>query len=223
MLTHGQLVAVLGTISTLCATVQYLPQLWMNYSRRSTAGFSPRSIIIKLVGASFQCANTYLMHQPLATFFYGFFNLVTHCAFLLQFSIYPGDNPEAPRPNYLLYCLFAIVPLLIGWVFPATLALTSAIKPLSQIFSHIPQLMLSIEKRSSVGVSVNSQWLNIVCGISGLWMLAILETPVAATTWMIYWNSLLQALSLFAVAVYYDGPRRLFTECASIRKHIPTL
>ncbi len=42
-----------GLLSTLLFSVVYLPQLWLNYRRKNTDGFSESSMSIKLMGASF--------------------------------------------------------------------------------------------------------------------------------------------------------------------------
>jgi len=49
------------------------------------------------------------------------------------------------------------------------LAYTSLAKPLSQFFSHIPQLYVTYQKKSTEGVSLASQHLNFVGGIFGMY------------------------------------------------------
>lgn len=210
----------MGAVSSLCATLQYLPQLHLNYTRRSTAGFSGKSIAIKMVGSAFHFANTFLLREAWPTVLYGFSNVLTHCLFMYQFATYG----QSPVHAYLYFCLVPFVPLFLGVLAPGTLSFTNIIKPVAQIVSHVPQILLSIEKRSTQGVSLNSQWLNFISGITGLYMCSVIP-PVSRTTYLIYLNSLLQAISLFLVAWYYDGPQRIFSELphpwAVLRRSVP--
>jgi hypothetical protein len=84
------------------------------------------------------------------------------------------------------------------------IVLTNAIKPASQFFSHVVQLHETWNKRSTEGVSLLSQHLNMLGGLLGIVMYSYIP-PKSFFTYMVYYNSIFQALSLYALAVYFDG------------------
>ena len=48
------------TTHSLIMWLRYVPQMWLNFRRKSVKGFSTYGIIIKLIGASFLLVNSYL-------------------------------------------------------------------------------------------------------------------------------------------------------------------
>jgi hypothetical protein len=129
---------------------------------------------------------------------YGVFNVVQHSIFMIQFWMY-GDGQKS---GYLAWLLFPVVPLVMGLSFPQTITITNGIKPLTQILSHLPQLMECARLRTTSGVSLLSQHLNALGGFMGLYMLSI-HPPINATTYLLYINSCFQALSVYALAMAY--------------------
>ena len=89
-------------------------------------------------------------------------------------------------------------------------ALTSCLKPLSQLVSHIPQLVECKRLKTTHGISFFSQGLNFVGGVAGTAMCLALP-PKSPWTWLLYGNSIFQAMSLFFMALYYDGGIKRFT------------
>lgn len=182
-----------GYLSSLCFTLQYVPQMVLNYRRRSVSGLSTTGIIIKLVGACFLCVNSYLTGEHLSVVMYGTLNVVQHLVFVSQFATYTGDR------SFMLWFLFPLLPLCLGTALPASIgalyiyiyiirickcarrahiplcvhtqhtALTSSFKPISQLLSHLPQLYLTWNKKTAEGVSLSTQHLNLVGGLSGLY------------------------------------------------------
>jgi len=219
-----------GIFSSLCFLLQYVPQIVWNYSRKSVRGFSAVGIIIKLVGASFLLINALLTGENSAVVLYGLCNVVQHSVFMFQFSTYAHDDahksekvdplsdankahsakevskdaPSERKEQYLGWLFFPILPIFMGFYFPSTIYLTNSIKPVTQVISHLPQLKVCWQLKTTNGVSLTSQHLNLVGGIAGLY-LCIVIPPVHSTTYLIYLNSILQALSLYALAIYYDG------------------
>jgi uncharacterized protein with PQ loop repeat len=225
--TNELLAHTAGVFSSLCFLLQYVPQIVWNYSRKSVRGFSAVGIIMKLVGASFLLINALLTGENSAVVLYGLCNVVQHSIFMFQFSTYThddshkseGDLKELPQQSekgsvkeafterkeqFLAWLFFPILPIFMGFYFPETMYFTNSIKPFTQVISHLPQLKVCWQLKTTNGVSLTSQHLNFVGGIAGLYMCLVLP-PVHSTTYLIYVNSILQALSLYALAVYYDG------------------
>eukprot|EP01114_Cavostelium_apophysatum_P015047 TRINITY_DN4027_c0_g1_i3.p1 TRINITY_DN4027_c0_g1~~TRINITY_DN4027_c0_g1_i3.p1 ORF type:complete len:247 (-),score=42.78 TRINITY_DN4027_c0_g1_i3:227-967(-) len=218
-LVSSEFAKLLGFLSTICFTLQYLPQIFLNFSRKSVKGFSAIGIIIKHVGASFLFVNSLWSGEVLAVVLYGLFNVVQHSMFMFQFAYYPhledGPNNEevkivrtpsqekAFKEKYLLWLMFPAVPAVLAAIAPSTMKLTNSVKPITQVLSHLPQLRVCYELKTTNGVSLTSQHLNMIGGICGLYMCWIVP-PVSWSTYIIYFNSILQAGSLYAMAFYYD-------------------
>eukprot|EP00026_Physarum_polycephalum_P017702 Phypoly_transcript_19011.p1 GENE.Phypoly_transcript_19011~~Phypoly_transcript_19011.p1 ORF type:complete len:228 (+),score=6.77 Phypoly_transcript_19011:96-686(+) len=184
-------------MSSVCFALQYLPQAWLNFRRKSVKGFSTHGIIIKLLGASFLLVNSYLNGETFPVIFYGLVNVVQHSVFIFQFFLYQQDG------NFLHWLLFPTIPYLIGKFFPETIPFTNTIKPITQILSHLPQLKVCYDLKTTNGVSMLSQHFNIIGGLLGVYMCYIIP-PVSQMTYLIYANSIFQALSLYTLALYYD-------------------
>lgn len=192
----------LGNIATLCFTLQYIPQAYKNWKRKSIKGFSTTGIVIKLVGAAFLMVNAFLLGEPSPVVLYGLFNVIQHSIFIFQFGAYTGNT------IFYFWLLFPVIPYTLGVSYPSTMLFTNSVKPLAQVFSHFPQLMLCVKLRSTSGVSMATQHLNVVGGLCGLAM-TLMITPKSSATYFIYLNSCFQALSLYAVAVLFSGWKAL--------------
>jgi len=193
-----ELATAAGLLASLCFTAQYLPQAWLNFSKKSVKGFSSLGIILKHVGASFLLVNAILIHENLPVVVYGGVNVLQHSVFLIQFDLYGQLGARV-----LLWLLFPLVPVVLFTVLPFSVHYTNTIKPITQILSHLPQLEECYRQSSTSGVSKLSQHLNFTGGLLGLYMCWILP-PVSPMTYLIYFNSVLQALSLYAFVVYFD-------------------
>jgi hypothetical protein len=131
--------------------------------------------------------------------------------------------------------MFPIIPYWLGVNFPETLrafclilslcvefgfaALTNSIKPVAQVLSHFPQLWLCVNMKSISGVSMLTQHLNVLGGVSGLmsnvvfffyfgaqsYSVTSVIRPKTYATYLIYLNSCFQAISLYAVGLLYEG------------------
>lgn len=80
------------------------------------------------------------------------------------------------------------------------------VKPISQLISHIPQLVECCKKKTTKGVSLSSQHLNLFCGIFGMYMCFFIP-PKTFWTYVLYINSLFQAISIYVCAIIFDGHR----------------
>ncbi|KAJ3427972.1 pq loop repeat family protein [Anaeramoeba flamelloides] len=191
-----------GLIASICFTIQYAPQALLNYQRKSVKGFSTTGIIIKLVGACFLMVNSYLDSQPYPVVLYGLFNVIQHSIFMVQFSIYEN------KLDFLYWLLFPFFPYVLGSGIPSSQLLTNYIKPIAQVFSHFPQLYLCYKSQTTMGVSLISQHLNVIGGGLGLIMCFVLK-PSRYSTYMVYFNSIFQALTLYYLSIKYNEFRLL--------------
>eukprot|EP01113_Clastostelium_recurvatum_P025121 TRINITY_DN3019_c0_g1_i4.p1 TRINITY_DN3019_c0_g1~~TRINITY_DN3019_c0_g1_i4.p1 ORF type:complete len:244 (+),score=70.08 TRINITY_DN3019_c0_g1_i4:78-809(+) len=217
MIPNASLGQAFGVVSSVCFAFQYIPQAYLNYQRKSVRGFSTTGITLKLIGASFLLANSWLNGETYPVIMYGLLNVMQHSAFMIQFSMYPSDEEHADqtkrltrdertgRERFLLWLLFPFLPLLLGQLAPSTMAITNYIKPITQLLSHIPQLKVCYDLASTAGVAMLSQHLNFIGGALGLYMCFVIP-PVSSTTYIIYFNSCFQALSLYAMALYFRSP-----------------
>ncbi|KAL0481458.1 hypothetical protein AKO1_011226 [Acrasis kona] len=193
-----------GYFATACFTLQYAPQAVLNYKRKSVSGFSTTGILIKLLGAVFLGVNAILTGEALPVTVYGVFNILQHLIFMVQFTMFTG------RKIFTLYLLLPLLPLVLGLLLPSSIFFTNTIKPICQVMSHLPQLYETYNRKSTEGLSLTTQHLNLLGGLAGIYMYSIVP-PVSYMTYLVYINSMFQAISLYSMAFYYDGTNRLLT------------
>jgi uncharacterized protein with PQ loop repeat len=190
----------LGNIASFAFFIVYVPNFILNFRRKSCKGFSLQSTAIKLLGSSFLFVNSIFNESPFPVFLYGFLNTGQHIAFLIQFWLYGGSTFP------LSLSLLPLFPFLICIQVPNLVPLTDLVKPVCQIASHIPQLRQCLKLRSTAGVSLLGQHLNFAGCVFGCGMCALLNEQ-SVKTWLIYINSGVQAVTLYAVAVWYREMR----------------
>jgi len=196
----------LGLIATICFSLQYLPQTFLNWKKKSVVGFSATAIVIKLFGGCFLFVNAWVTGEAYPVVLYGLCNVIQHSYFMFQFYWY---KKEADSKKYLSFLCFPLIPIFLWLTIPSTIAYTNSFKPISQVVSHFPQLVVCYQKKSTSGVSMYSQHLNFAGGFAGLIMCFVLP-PKANTTYLLYLNSMFQALTLYYLAVIYDGLAAIF-------------
>lgn len=112
------------------------------------------------------------------------------------------------RHYFLIALLMPVVPLIQGLLIPNTQELTILIKPLSQIVSHIPQLLDIFASKSTEGISITSQHLNMTGGVLGL-LMCYFHPPLTHSTYFIYANSVFQAVSIYVCQILYKNNTKL--------------
>lgn len=190
---------VLGVVSTVCVILQYLPQTIHNHRRHSVDGFSASSMCVKSIGASFLFVNALVMKEPIAVILYGLVNIVQMDIFACQIAFYRRKR------IYLSWFFLPLVPWALASLWPASVGVTYVAKPIAQVVSHVPQLVLCVRERSTRGVSMSTQHLNFGGGVAGLLMLWLLRRHVSFWSYMLYVNSMLQALTLYACYFVYSN------------------
>ena len=190
----------LGNLATFCFFIVYIPQFVLNLKRKSVAGFSLQSTVIKFIGSSFLCFNSLFNGSGFPVFLYGFLNTLQHGLFLFQFWKYSSNK-------YAIFFVgIAAIPYLLAKFFPQTIQYTDLVKPICQILSHIPQIVQCIKLHTTTGCSMMGQHLNLIGSILGIFM-CYLENEESIKTWIIYFNSGFQAISLYLVAFWYHEMR----------------
>ena len=187
----------LGNMASVLFFIVYVPQFFLNYRRKSVEGFSMSSVTIKLAGASFLCINSLFNGAGFPVFLYGLLNSLQHIIFLFQFFIYNGSKKA------LTCLLIPFIPLLLVLFLPGTIYYTDLIKPICQIASHIPQVVECIKLHTTKGFSLFGQHLNFIGAILGILMCFMINEQNIKTK-LLYYNSLFQALSIYALAIYYN-------------------
>jgi len=202
-----------GNIATMCFFIVYIPQFLLNYRRKSVVGFSLQSTVFKLIGSSFLFINSIKNGSGLPVFLYGFLNTIQHCAFLLQFWMYSNSK------YCWIYCFIPLFPYYLASVHPNSVRFTDFVKPACQIISHIPQLIQCIKLRSTLGVSMLGQHLNFLGCFLGM-IMCYLQSISSFMTWLIYFNSGFQAISLYMVAIWYHEMRFIDYSNRRIRNEV---
>ena len=131
---------------------------------------------------------------------YGALGALQHMAFMVQFFQFERKN----NVQFLLWILFPMVPYMLSEWMPVTMHLTTYFKPVSQVLSHIPQLLECKRVRTTAGVSMMSQHLNFVGGLMGIYMCIVIP-PRSKMPWMLYINSVGQAVTLYMSWLVFDS------------------
>lgn len=116
---------------------------------------------------------------------YGALNVLQHDLFMVQFFQYEKRH----NWRYLACLLMPVVPYLLWRWVPSSVVVTNYFKPVSQVLSHVPQLLECARLRSTKGVSLLSQHLNLVGGVVGIYMNVVIP-PRSVTAWLLYVNSI---------------------------------
>eukprot|EP00698_Gefionella_okellyi_P004786 TRINITY_DN14430_c0_g1_i1.p1 TRINITY_DN14430_c0_g1~~TRINITY_DN14430_c0_g1_i1.p1 ORF type:complete len:221 (+),score=15.05 TRINITY_DN14430_c0_g1_i1:54-716(+) len=185
-------ITVCGAISTICFLCQYLPQLYMNSQRKSMQGLSFTGILVKFVGASFLLVNAIVISEKYTVIMYGTVQMFQYSVFIFQFAIYDG------KPQYYRTFALVLLPIVLALALPISIPVTNFVKPISQVISHFPQLVVCWRMRTTMGVSLLSQHFNFLGGLFGFLV------PVKVwTTSLSFVNSIFQALTLYALAAMF--------------------
>ena len=204
-------------MASICFFIVYIPQFVLNYRRKSVDGFSKSSVILKLIGSAFLCVNSLFNGSQFPIFLYGFLNTIEHSLFLLQFATYGKQYYS------LIYILIPVIPFLICKFLPFLIPYTDLIKPITQFVGHIPQLIICIKRGSTKGISIIGEHLHYVGSVFGFLML-LMTRNFSISRWILYGNTLLQALSIYIVASFYGELRlRDYLNAKSSFDHEPLL
>ncbi|KAG9395840.1 PQ loop repeat [Carpediemonas membranifera] len=193
--------SILGYLATLCFTIQYVPQLLSNYRRRSVEGLSLTCYVIKLIGAYFLFVVALISGEHPSVICYGMVNLIQYNLFMFFWFRFRHVHWVAWT------ALTPMAPLVLVYLWPEVGNYTIFLKPLSQVFSHIPQLMLVYKAKTTNGVSMKTQGLCFMGGLCGF-IMTLLVPPKSFGVTAAYICAMGQGGTLVAARVYYgDHPR----------------
>ncbi|KAJ9464883.1 hypothetical protein DIPPA_26461 [Diplonema papillatum] len=192
--------AIAGYVSAAVFVFQYIPQIHKNHARRSTEGFSTEGMALKLVGSAFLFANYFLDTEQPFVLLYSFTNMMQYIVMLSQAALFASDG----KYRKALYLLIPFPIFALSMAIPDTRALTTGIKPLTQVSGNILLVLECVRVRSVGGVSLASQTLNVAGGASGLYACLVLPTKSAWAKYL-YINSVTQGLAIFFLAIIFRG------------------
>jgi hypothetical protein len=190
----------LGDLSSVCFFLVYVPQFVLNCRRRSVAGFSLSSVVLKLVGSAFLFVNSVFKEASFPFIFYGLLNTVEHCLFLGQFAVYDKHF------SALLLISVILIPYFICQYLPHWVKWTNLVKPGTQFLSNFPQLYHCVRVHTTTGLSMYGQHLHWLGSLFGFMML-IVEQNFSFMPWLLYANSFLQAYLIYVMAAWYGELR----------------
>ena len=124
----------LGNFSAVVLFMCNIPQLWLNFRRRSTRGFSSTFVIIKLVSYSFQLANSSISKSSFPILFTGFLLLLTDLLYIIQIAFYNKNK------KFMLWFLLMFLIFFVAYEWPQTAMYTQWIMPFISLLSYIPLL-----------------------------------------------------------------------------------
>ena len=189
-----------------CAAFIYFlcnfPQLYLNFKKRSTKGFSNTFVVMKVFALSFLVANSAVEDLPFPIQLSGFLLLFTSVISAIQISVYN---------HYFKFLLWLTLPFIITFIsytWPSTINYTKWINPIFSLVSYIPLLYTCISARTTYGISVFAQHLNFIGSLFGLLMCQI-SSFCGFVNWVFYSIGIVQASLVYSVAFYF-GEMRLF-------------
>lgn len=206
-----------GMASGILFFIVYIPQILLNIQKKSTGGLSLTSMFIKISGGGFMLINCMLVGEAFPVQVSGALSFLIYSMLIMQIARYNN------RMNLALIPLsFVMVPYLLGSLFPSTIPLTNLIKPSTQIFSHLAQLLLFYQRKTVKGYALDGQHFNFLGAACGSYMCLVIP-PKSSSTWMLYINSFLQAFSVYLFVLYYDGAEEFLKRSAMTRSLLPYL
>lgn len=184
-----------GNLSAILFFLVELPQIILNFKRKSTEGFSSLAVIFRLFGLSFQFSFGIKGGLPVPTFIAACFLIIENIIFIFQFAYYQK------KKLYLLSILLVFIGITINSIFPSSINVTKWFYSAIQVIGYIPYIMTILSVGSTLGISLLGQHLNFIGFILGVLMCVLSTTPSDTITWLFYLLSGFQASSVFIIAM----------------------
>lgn len=191
-----------GNIGAICFFTVNLPQIFLNFRRKSTKGFSVLSVIIRTVGISFFLVNGIMDGSTFPLMFSAALNFLENAIFLVQFALYDQSK------TYLFPILTPVIAIVMDVIWPDSIDYTNWLNPATQIACHVPYVAVIIQTGTTRGVSLFGQHLNLLGSVLGMLMCSI-SCSCDTVGWLYYICPLFQACSVFLFALGY-GEFRIF-------------
>lgn len=200
--TRDDFACLFGNLAAFIYFLCNFPQLYLNFKRRSTKGFSNTFVIMRVFSLSFLVANSAVEGLPFPIQLSGILLLFTSIVSTIQIAIYN---------RYLLFLFWLTLPfyiMFISYNWPHTIEYTKWINPIISLLSYIPLLYTCISAQTTFGISVFAQHLNFIGSVFGLLMCKI-SNFCGLVNWIFYLIGIIQASLVYCVAIYY-GEMRIF-------------
>lgn len=188
---------ILGSFAAISFMFVQLPQLILNFRRKSTTGFSPFYVVIRMLGLSFHVVNGMITNMTLPLLISGTLLLVELFIFVFQFTRYNK------KPLYYISYMVVLIPIILSSLWPKSIEVTSYFNPVVQIVCCVPYILECIRAQTTLGISMFGQHLNFLGGILGLYMCSI-TTACNDIGWLFYVVPAGQSLTIFTLSIYYN-------------------
>ena len=227
---------IFATISLICWSIHLVPQVWLNFKRKSTAGMSVEMVGCWYTGS--MLLNPFGLYRELAipliiqshTFsFFAMTCVLQHYWYdgaLRPFKIKYPPAPEETRPRHWRAATIAFLITAFYWVgvelgvlmalrasnsevLIACIALTPLVFSVSGIIS---QVVASIRQKSTHGLSKFALWLDFAGGVTGVLSLFFREGPFDYLAAGIYITVTVGTMCLIGVTFYYRNASKIFDE-----------
>ena len=130
--TRDDLACWFGNLSAFIYFLCNFPQLYLNFKRRSTKGFSNTFVIMKIFGLSFLVANSAVEELPFPIQLAGILLLFTSVISTIQIAVYNRYY------SFLLWLSLPFIVLIISYSCPNTIEYSKWINPAISLISYIP-------------------------------------------------------------------------------------
>lgn len=202
IITRDDIASLFGHLAAIFYFLCNIPQLYLNFKRHSTKGFSNTFVIMRLFSLSFLVSNSSVEKHPFPIQISGILLLITSIVSAIQISIYN---------RYFIFLMWLTLPIYIMFIsysWPTTIEYTKWINPVFSLVSYLPLICTCIKARTTAGISVFAQHLNFIGSLFGLLMCNISEFCLNVN-WMFYFIGIFQASLVYAVAICF-GEMRFF-------------
>ncbi|OHT13221.1 PQ loop repeat family protein [Tritrichomonas foetus] len=189
-----------GIISNTIGIFLYIPQIYLNYCRKCTVGFSHLTVFIRFLGLSFFFPSTLILKMQYPIVINAISNLAINYVFLYQFIKY-----DKSFWIYFLF-IFPIVCFFLAIIFPEMCKYTQWINTATQIIGFFPYMYEIIKIRSTKGISLLYHHLNFFASMFGI-LMCVIGISQRVSEWMVPVGPLFWTLCVFTLTIYYDEMR----------------
>lgn len=198
----ADLLPIFGTVSAVCSSVGYVPQIMLTQRRRSVVGFSADAYMLKLLGGSALVAHVFLAGAPAPVLVFSCANLLSYVTMLLQCYFF-GKNRRA-----LVACSLPILIMGMALALPALLPFIGSVKPITVTCANF-MVVLTCLRSTFGGVATGTYRMSVCADVLGMLYLIGNHTPIGISQ-VLYCNDLFwSSLVLYLQKSERDGGSQL--------------
>ena len=187
----------MGNFSAFIYFLVQIPQIYKNFKRKSTEGFSEYFVLIRFIGLSFFVVNGIIEDISTSLLVAGFLILISFAVLIFQYAFYNF------HVQFYFTLLFPVFPALLSSFVKSSIPITDFINPLSQILCYIPFIYKCTQKHTTKGVSLLGQHINFLASALGMTMCTI-TCQCTSVGWLFHVISMCQSLIIYLLALEYD-------------------